>query len=163
MSVVDIAIVVIVLVSVVIGVWRGFIRETLSLLSWILAFWVAFGYAAAASAWFVGYVESPVLRTVTAFTALFLGTLLLASIVSFLLYKLFAATGITATDRTLGAAFGLLRGVAVVALLLALASATGAPSQPWWRQSVLVPRLQPVVALLLELFPKDVAQRLEKS
>ncbi len=163
MAVFDIIIIVVIVLSIAIGLWRGFIREVLSLLSWILAFWVAFSYTPVAGLYLEPHIETPVLRTLAAFSGLFLGTLLVASLASYLLHKMFAATGITRTDRTLGAAFGLLRGVVIVARLLTFGRLTALPEQAWWKQSILVDQFEPVVALLVDVLPRDVGQRLGKG
>jgi len=160
MTLLDIAIVVVVLLSAVIGVLRGFIRETLSLIAWILAFWVAFAYSASTSALFDPYINSQALKVVAAFAGLFLLTLLVASIVSYLLYKLFAATGVTSTDRALGAVFGIARGVVLVALCLMLVGATALVKETWWQQSLSVTYFKPLVLMLVDLLPSDVGQRL---
>ena len=143
-----------------IGVWRGFIREVLSLVSWVLAFWVAFTFAQTASIWFENLVDKPSLRVVAAFAALFIATLLVAGLIGFLIYRLLAATGVTGTDRGLGALFGMARGVAVIAVIVLVADMTGFSQEPWWRQSVLAGYFQPATALLKDLLPAEAAAQI---
>jgi membrane protein required for colicin V production len=156
----DIAVAVVVLLSMLIGVLRGFIRETLSLISWVLAFWIAFTFSPKASGYFAPYLATPALQVVAAFAALFLVALLIASFVSYLLYKLFKATGITGTDRALGAVFGVARGVALVALCMLFIGATALIKEPWWQQSLSVVYFKPLITILVDLLPVDVGQRL---
>jgi len=156
----DIAVAVVVLLSALIGVLRGFIRETLSLISWVLAFWIAFTFSPKASVYFAPYLTTPALQVVAAFAALFLVALLIASLLSYLLYKLFKATGITGTDRALGALFGVARGVILVALCMLFIGATALIKEPWWQQSLSVVYFKPLITIFVDLLPVDVGQRL---
>ena len=98
----DLAIIGVVLIFAIIGIVRGFIKEVLSLTSWILAFWVAFTFAEPTSDLFGPYIDAPILRIVSAFAALFVCSLLLLTIISYLLHKLLSVSGIKGTDRALG-------------------------------------------------------------
>lgn len=157
----DLTIIAIGLLSAAVGVYRGFIRETLSLIAWVLAFWAAFTYAEALSPQFAQYIESPQLRIVAAFAALFIATLLVLSIIGYLLYRLFRASGIVGTDRVLGGLFGIVRAVVLVAVVLLLARLTAYPEEAWWQQSLLIRQMNPVVMFFYELLPPDIAKHLE--
>jgi len=161
MNWVDLAILGTGLLSAAVGFYRGFIRETLSLIAWVLAFWAAFSYAEALSGHFTGYVASPQLRIVAAFAALFLVTLLVLSFISYLLHRLFRVSGIVGTDRALGGLFGIVRAVVLVAVLLLLARLTSYPQEAWWQQSLLIRQINPVVVFFYELLPPDIAKHLE--
>lgn len=161
MNWVDLTILAIGLLSAAVGFYRGFIRETLSLIAWVLAFWAAFTYAEAASLHFAPYIESPQLRIVAAFGALFVATLLVLSIIGYLLYRLFLVSGIVGTDRVLGGLFGLVRAVVLVAIVLLLARLTAYPQEAWWQQSLLIRQMNPVVVFFHELLPPDIAKHLQ--
>lgn len=161
MNVADWAILAITLLSAVVGVYRGFIRETLSLISWILAIWAAFSFSEFASVYFEPYLESPALRLVAAFAAIFVVTLLILSILSFLLHRVLAVSGIAGTDRVLGGLFGIVRAVVLVSVVLLLARLPDYPQQPWWKQSLLIEQLNPVVEFFHDLLPPDIAKHLE--
>lgn len=161
MNGVDLAILTVTLLSALIGVYRGFIRETLSLIAWILAFWVAFSYAEPASTRFAPYIESPQLQVVAAFAALFIVTLLVLSAVSYLLYRLLLVSGIAGTDRILGGMFGIVRAVVLVAVVVLLARLTTYPQETWWQQSLLIKQMDPVVLFFHDLLPPDIAKHLE--
>lgn len=161
MNVADAAILTVALLSAAIGVYRGFIRETLSLIAWILAFWAAFSYAEPASARFAPYIESPQLQVVAAFSALFVVTLLVLSAISYLLYRLLRVSGIVGTDRILGGLFGVVRAVVLVAIVLLLARLTAYPQSVWWKESLLIEQLHPVVVFFEDLLPPDIAKHLE--
>lgn len=161
MNVADWVILAVTLLSALVGFYRGFIRETLSLISWILAIWAAFTFAEPASAWFTQYIESPQLRLVAAFASIFVSTLLLFSVLSYLLCRLLLVGGIAGTDRILGGLFGIARAVVLVSVVLLLARIPGYPEEAWWKQSLLIPQLNPVVVFFYDLLPPDVAKHLE--
>lgn len=149
----DLAILGVILVFAVIGIVRGFIKEVLSLASWILSFWVAFTFAEPTSYLFEPYIDAPLLRLVSAFAALFVVTLLLLTIISYLLHKLLSVKGIKGTDRVLGGMFGAVKGLVIVAALMLFAQETVLPQEVWWRSSALAGHFQPLVLVLRDLLP----------
>ena len=161
MNVADWTIIAITLLSAVVGFYRGFIRETLSLISWILAFWAAFSFAPSVSPYLSSYIGASQLRIVAAFVLLFVVTLLVLSGISYLLYRLLLVSGIKGTDRILGGLFGIARAVVLVSVILLLARLTAYPKQSWWQQSLLIRQLNPVVVYFYGLLPPDIAKHLE--
>lgn len=161
MNVADWVILAVTLLSASIGVYRGFIREILSLIAWILAFWAAFSFAEPASSHFAPFIESPQLRVAAAFAALFVVTLLVLSVIGYLLYRLLRVSGIAGTDRILGGLFGIVRAVVLVAVVLLLARLTAYPQEVWWKQSLLIQQLQPMVVFFHDLLPPDIAKHLQ--
>ncbi len=149
----DLAILGVVLVFAIIGIVRGFIKEVLSLASWILSFWVAFTFAEAASYAFEAYIDAPLLRLVAAFAALFVFTLLLLTTISYLLHKLLSVSGIKGTDRALGGIFGAVKGLVIIAVLILFAQETALPQEDWWRSSVLARHFHPLVVVIRDLLP----------
>lgn len=130
----------IVLISALISLKRGFIKESLSLLIWFAAFVIALVFHYQAGVLLEPYIESPSLRKSAAVLLLFIASLLLGSLLLFIIHKLIAATGLSGLDRLLGVIFGALRGVVLVVLLLMLAQLILPVTQEqWWQRSVLVP------------------------
>jgi membrane protein required for colicin V production len=124
---------VIVGVSVIAAVIKGFVRELISLASLVVGLVVAaLGYPRAAL-WFEDLTRSHEIALGLGFLVLFLGTLLLGSLLSLLARKLIKTAGIQWVDRFLGAVFGLVRGVLVdcvlLLVLLAFAIKPGAVEQ----------------------------------
>lgn len=135
----------IIAVSVLISLVRGFVREVVSILVWVAAFWLALRYSDTLAARLEPFIASPTIRLVAAFAGLFVITLLLGALVNYLAGQLVGRTGLSGTDRTLGVVFGGLRGVAIVALLVLAAGLTALPGERWWQESVLATRMQPWV------------------
>lgn len=159
----DLAIVAIVVLFSIIGIIRGFIREVLSLLSWILAFWLAFTFADSTSYLLEPYINAPVLRVIASFAALFISALLLLTVMSFLIHKLFSVSGIKGTDRALGGLFGAVKGLVIIAALMLFAHETVLPQEKWWRSSLLAGHFQPLVLIIRDLLPADMTKRLQGS
>lgn len=157
MNWVDIAILILICLSALIGVVRGFIREAFSLLFWILAFWVGFAFAKDASASFEHLIKNPSIRYLVAFLVLFVMVLFVGSIINFILVKLVHKTGLSGTDRLLGFVFGILRGVLIVALLLLLAKGNKLDTSTWWQNSHIIPYFKEFLDWLQSLIPASVA------
>ena len=140
---VDIAIVAVVAISGLISLVRGFVKEAMSLIIWLAAFVVAMTFKQDAADMLVNLIALASIRQLAAWAGLFVGTLLLGSIVNFLLGKLVSSTGLSGTDRTLGLVFGVFRGLLIVlALVIILPQAVPVEQDPWWMESALIPLFQ---------------------
>lgn len=138
----DWAIVVVVVLSILISLSRGFVREALSLLVWVAAFVVAFFFSEKLSPLLVNAIDVPSLRYAAAFALLFVLTLIVGSLVSYIVAQLVKMTGLSAVDRLLGSMFGLCRGVLIVLLILIfLPKILPVQQDGWWQQSTLIPRV----------------------
>ncbi|NQY26185.1 MAG: CvpA family protein [Piscirickettsiaceae bacterium] len=155
---VDYVIIGIIVFSASISIVRGFIKEVLSLVSWALAFWVALTFSPNLSTLLTDYIASPSLRLFSAFFALFIVTLILGALINHLISTLVEKTGLSGTDRALGVVFGLLRGVAIVILLVLLAGATPMPSDSWWQDSVLLEHFETLAISARDILPADLAE-----
>ncbi len=115
---VDIVIPGIIVISALFSLLRGFVREALSLLGWMAAFWVALTFAKNLADVFLAGISVPSLRIVVAFTILFVVTLVLTALVNRFAGQLVKKTGLSGTDRMIGMIFGIARGVIVVSVLV---------------------------------------------
>lgn len=137
----DWAILGVLLVSSLISIKRGFVKEALSLVTWVLAFIVAVLFGDRLAVLFSELIDTPSLRDVVAFFLLFAATLIVGAMVNYLIGELVRMTGLTGTDRLFGMLFGLARGLVVVmALLILLPSMVPVAEDPWWHESTLIPR-----------------------
>jgi len=155
---VDWAIIAIILVSGLISLKRGFVREALSLVIWIVAGAVAWLFGGALAEHLGGFIETPSARIIAACGILFVATLLVGALISFLLGELVRATGLTGTDRLLGMVFGVARGALLVVVLVGLLSLAPVQQDSWWRESSLVPHFLMVADWSKNLILNNVGQ-----
>ncbi len=146
--------------SLVLGAYRGIMRELVSLAGWIAAFVLATAFSGIVA---VQMPESlgPLLSGLLAFVLIFIGVLLVSGVVGLVLARLVRAAGLGFPDRLLGATFGGVRGVAIVLLAVLLAGLTPLPREPFWRQAVLSGPFETLALALNPYLPEGVAQRLK--
>src|SRR6187431_2733673 len=114
MTIFDYAVLVIVGSSVVVSVMRGFVREVLALTGWVLAFFAANALSGTVAPWFAPIASNPSIRALAAFLAVFIATLIAASVLAIVASRTLKSAGLGLEDRLLGAFFGLARGVLIV-------------------------------------------------
>jgi membrane protein required for colicin V production len=156
----DIVLLGVLLVSGLLGLWRGFIVEVMSLASWLLAFWAAFAFGDALSAALAAWIDSEAVRGAAGYVGVFIATLVAGGLVTWLLARIVRGTGLSGTDRTLGFLFGLVRGIAVCSIGVLLLGLTPLPQSPAWAQSSLVGLLQPGAEWLRSWLPPALAERI---
>ncbi len=151
MNWVDLTILGVIAVSALVSLVRGFVREALSLVSWVAAFFVASTFYKDVSPLLSEYLQDPFLRDGGAILLLFILTLIIGSLINFIFGVLVDKTGLTGTDRVLGMVFGALRGVLVVAAVLFVLDAfTTLNSTAAWQQSILLPEFKVVITWFFE-------------
>lgn len=139
----DWTIVAVIAVSCLISIWRGFVREALSLLAWVAATFVAIAFHPRLAVVLSTWIEAPSIRTVLAFLILFLATLLVGALLNHLLVSVIRATGLSGFDRLLGMGFGAARGLLLVlALVMFLPMLVPVNQDGWWHQSQLIPHFE---------------------
>ncbi|HIO17977.1 MAG TPA: CvpA family protein [Gammaproteobacteria bacterium] len=136
---VDAVVLAAIVLSLGLGIFRGLVREILSLSSWIISIWLAYVYGDDLAIVVVPWVESERLSGLIGYVVVFVTVLVLLSLVGALLLKLFRIAGLSGTSRLLGGLFGFLRGLVIVTVLLFSAEWTPATSQAWFRDSQIVP------------------------
>ncbi|KAA2285817.1 CvpA family protein [Arenimonas fontis] len=141
LTVADYVLLVVLLVSMAVGLWRGFLVEVLSLTVWVAAFWLSVGFGGEVAAWFSG-VEQAAARLFLGHASVFLAVLLAGGLLTWLLGRFIAGTGLSGTDRVLGLGFGLARGLVLGCAGVLLLGFTPLPGDPWWGQSRLLPGFQ---------------------
>jgi len=150
---IDYVIIAIITLSVLISIVRGFVRETLSLITWIAAFLIAFNFAQDLSALFAGHITSDKARFVLSFAILFFAVLLIGAVINYLFSTLIKKTGLGGTDRVFGVVLGGARGILVVTILILLANFTTISKENYWQQSVLLPHFAPCAKWLEQFIP----------
>ncbi|MCU0072820.1 CvpA family protein [Pseudomonas koreensis] len=137
---VDWAIVAIIAISALISLSRGFVKEALSLVTWIIAGAVAWMFGGSLSEYLAGYIQTPSARVITGCAIMFVATLIVGAMINYLIGELVRVTGLSGTDRFLGMAFGAARGVLLVVVAVGLLSLGPVQQDEWWKESQLVPR-----------------------
>ena len=146
--------------SVLMGLWRGFIGEAIALACWVLAFWVAWTFGAQLAAQFTA-ITLPSARLVLGYAICFVGVLIAGALVGFLMRKLIAGSGLSGSDRMLGMVFGLIRGLAIVTITVLILKFTPLPQDPWWKESKLLPTFENAARWLSTKLPPEVTHYLD--
>ncbi len=161
MNWVDVVILAILSVSALISLFRGFVREALSLASWVIAFGVAVLFADNVAGMLEFWIDSAMGRWAAAFILIVVISLAIGSIVNHVAGMAIDKAGLTKADRALGAFFGVLRGMMIVLVILVTANFVGnwldAPFASLWEDSVIVGRLKPVAGMIAGLLPDKYA------
>jgi membrane protein required for colicin V production len=144
--------------STIISLVRGFVREALSLVVWVFAFWVAWTFFRELAG-HLGVFSVPSVRLGVAFAILFIATLIVGALVNYLIGQLVDKTGLSGTDRLIGMLFGAARGALLIAVLVLLAGLTPFPEDPWWQESRLLGHFQELATWLKGLLPEDIGER----
>lgn len=155
---VDIAPLAVLALSSIVGLWRGFVVEVMSLAVWIAAFWLAFAFGDDASVLFDGVVEAPAARLFLGYASLFFGALLVGGLVTWLMGKIVKSTGLSGTDRLLGLGFGLMRGFVLASLFVLLLGFTPLPQAREWSESRVLPGFLAGAEWLRTWLPAGVAE-----
>lgn len=156
----DLIIVCIIAMSAAISFVRGFIKEVISLVSWVLSAWFAFILASPMSS-LITFVEIESLRTMIAFMILFIGLVFLGALVNFMVGRVIRKTPFSLPDRMLGVGFGFLRGILVVTLIIFFAGLTPVPQDEWWQRSFTVSQFEKAAVWLKDRLPENMAKHFE--
>jgi membrane protein required for colicin V production len=136
-------------VSIGIGFFRGFFKEAMSLITWVLAIWIAWRFSGILDP-VLESVTSPALKLWAGRVIMFVAVMLAGALISKLIVTLIHSSGLTHTDRVLGMVFGAGRGVIVVGLLVILFQTLELDREPWWEESLIVPRTAALTDTLRE-------------
>lgn len=147
-------------VSMLLGVMRGLVREALNLLAWVAAFWVAIAFTADVARMLPEAIPTESLRFLAAMVILFIGALLLASLVTIAVAELVKTLGLSVYDKGLGGMFGMARGLLIVLALVLLAGLTSMPHQGFWRNAMFSAPLEAFAADVKPWLPEDLSKRI---
>ncbi len=154
----DLAVIAILMISVLLGVWRGLVSEVLSLLGWPLAFVLSNLYADNFARLLP--IQQETLRATVAYVLMFVAVLVMWGVLVWMFSKLLKTIGLGQMDRTLGGLFGVLRGGLVVLALVWLAGVTNIPEKPNWREAMMSKTLEDAALLSKTWLPDSIAQRI---
>jgi membrane protein required for colicin V production len=160
-SLVDLLVVLTVVTSMALAIWRGFVRETLSIFAWAAAAFATLYFGPAAASLVHARYSGSFVAPLIAYGAVFLLVLIPLSFVSYRFSEGVKHSPIGPIDRSLGAAFGVVRGLAIVGLsYLVFSMIVPIPSQQGWlTQAKLFPVIQSSGDVLLSLVPARAGDR----
>jgi membrane protein required for colicin V production len=141
--------------SMLMGVWRGLVREVLSLAGWIAGFLLAQMFAPDVGARLPMEGASEGVRYLAGFVVVFLMVLVLTALSGWVLQKLVAAVGLGILDRMLGAVFGTLRGMILLLVITVIVGMTPVQDTAVWRQSQGAQTLTQLLHFLKPVMPAD--------
>jgi membrane protein required for colicin V production len=155
----DYALIAVVGISALLGIWRGLVREVFALAGWVAAIAVAMLFAGEAARLIPAGFATPLVRTVIAFTVLFLAILMAVSLAGLLFTKAVRAVGLGLADRTLGGVFGFARGALILLVIVLAAGLTAVPKEPFWREAKLAPPLETAAIAVKPYLPPALADK----
>jgi membrane protein required for colicin V production len=156
----DYAVAGVLLFCVLWGIWRGLVREVVSVLGWVIAFLAGNLFAGPLGQALPSEIPTPELRLAVAFVAIIVLSLVVTTLLGLLLSKMVKAVGLESLDRTLGAFFGMAKGVLILVAVALLAGLTNAPRQGYWRDSIAGAPLARTALAFKPLLPPTFAERL---
>lgn len=157
---VDWALLVVLVLSVVVGLWRGLVFEVLSLVGWVAAYIAAQALSSTVAPLLPIGAQGGPLNQGAAFALVFVLALIVWTLVSSLLRRVIHATPLQLIDRLLGGGFGLLRGAVLLLAVATVVSLTPAVRSPAWQQSQGAASLAGLLQGLKPLLPESLAQHL---
>ncbi|MEE9446781.1 MAG: CvpA family protein [Arenicellales bacterium] len=158
---IDIAVIAFFAISILIGIYRGFVKEILSLGSWVLAALLAFKFGEQAAVYVKPYITQAPLDLAVAYVGVFLISLVAFSIISHIIGQIFSASGMSGIDRSLGSVFGALRAAAVISILILVARFMALDQQQWWLDSEFLVYFEPIVEWIKTYLPEDILKKIE--
>jgi membrane protein required for colicin V production len=146
--------------SMLLGAWRGLVYEVLSVLGWVVSFFVAQWFAPDLATRLPVQSASDPMRYAAAFVLIFIAAVFAAGLLAFMVKKLVAAVGLAPVDRVLGAAFGVLRGVILLLAATVVIDMTALKSSSWWQEAKGAPVLTATLKALKPVLPETFAKYL---
>ncbi len=160
MNELDYIIIAVLLVSVVVGVWRGAVREIVNIAGWVIAFFAAQEFAPLLTPYLSEWMADASVRMVVAWLIMFVVIMVSVSFVGSLIAESVRKLGLGPLDRVMGAVVGTLRGALIVLLLTLAAGLTTFPKTPIWKEALLTPWLESVALHTRPLLPESLAKRI---
>ncbi len=144
--------------SALLSLFRGFTREFLSLITWLVAILLPFYYTEQFSAFLPDTIVSSTARWFVSAGVLFIGAMMICGTISFLVRKVIGSTGVGFIDRLFGSGLGAVRGLLILGAVALLATSNPAiPRERWWNESRLLPVVLMVSKVMHRQLPKNLA------
>ncbi len=144
----DYIILAIVLISAVAGLIQGFLREACSLVTWVLAVWLAWKFGPMLAPHLGGALSKAAYGLWAGRAIVFVAVLVIGAIIGATINYFVRLSMFSGLDRLLGFVLGLVRGVVIVGVGIILAQTVRLDGETWWKKSRLMPQLEPVAGVL---------------
>lgn len=151
----DLIILGIIILSGLISLIRGFVREAISLATWIVALLASLRLLPFLAGYLKPYIESTEARNVIAFAVIFIGVLIIGGLINFIFSRLVDKTGLSGSDRILGLFFGIARGILLIGILVLMGNIVSLSHDSWWTSSQLIPHFQKLAKWLQGFVPQQ--------
>ena len=135
----DVLILFVLLASTITGLLRGFIREAVSLVFWVVGIWAAWVYGPVVESHLGGLLAAPAVRPWVGRSIVLIAVVLIGVVFGMLLGHFMRQIGFGILDRVMGIMFGLARGMVLVGLLIIGGELLQLNHEPWWGRSMLIP------------------------
>ena len=156
MPIADIVIAIAIGISVGVGIFRGFVKEAISIVTLLVAVWVAMTFGDYAGQWSESWVNSEGLQLWVGRILVFVVILVVGGLVGWGVSKLVNLSALNGTNRVLGAMFGFGRGAILLGVFIIGGQLAGFDQDNWWRASRLIPYGTTVADWIRIMAPKGV-------
>ena len=157
MTIVDVVVIFVIFLSALFSLLRGFVKEAISLATWIIAIWLAATFAPQLAEALPSNIESEAARQAIGFGVLFVLTLMLGTLVNMLVSQVVKKTGLSGADRIFGVVFGVLRGGLIIIVFVIIGGMTPLPEMDWWQSSMLLQWFESTAIVIQEYIPEDLS------
>ena len=154
MPIIDIIITVAIAISIGVGLWRGFVKEAISIAALLVAIWAALYFGPAMGTVSDSWLSSEELQKWFGRILVFAVILSLGGLLGWGLSKIIRMSALSGMDRFLGALFGAARGILLVAVAMIGAEFAGFTNDDWWADSKLIPHLEVVADWIKVIAPE---------
>jgi membrane protein required for colicin V production len=163
MTNIDFLILGIVAASMLIGYFRGFFPEVVAVATWVIAALGSVHFSDLVQPHIAGKMGSATVEMWTARAIMFVLFMVVGGLLGQLVSLVVDKAGLSGTDKTLGLAFGLIRGAVVVGVLVIFAQLIGFQKDAWWSQSKLIPYGEGMANGIRSFLPEQISKYIDRE
>jgi membrane protein required for colicin V production len=160
MTAFDFVVMLVLLLSMLMGWWRGLVYEAITLLSWIVGYIAASRFSGEVMRYLPEALGNTAVRSAVAFALIFALVLILGSVLAWMLSRAVSVLGLGLLDGALGSLFGIVRGMAVCVILVLLAGMTDLPQTEVWKKAMASRELVQVAKQVQVMLPRELAEKI---
>lgn len=158
MATVDIIIIGVIVLSSLISLVRGFVKEAFSLGTWMVASWASLFYSKNVVEYLSPYIQTPSLQKAASFACIFIAILIIGGIANYIVSTMVTKTGLSGTDKMIGVAFGGVRGLLIVTVLVMILGFFPVTEDAWYKSSKLIPHFIATADMVKQNLPPELAE-----